>query len=74
MTESEKGMVAYSVGTWTEIDISAKVCVHAAATARAKMMLAKPGMSVGEGITIVRNEQSRLLVTMRYKQVEGETI
>jgi len=31
-------------------------------------MLAKPGMGVDEGISIVGNEQSRLLATLRARQ------
>ncbi|NVE93471.1 methylaspartate ammonia-lyase [Altererythrobacter lutimaris] len=61
----EAGIGAYSGGTSAETDISARACVHVALAARASMMLAKPGMGVNEGITIVGNEQARTLATIR---------
>ena len=61
----EAGIGAYSGGTSAETDESARACVHIALAARASMMLAKPGMGVNEGITIVGNEQARTLATIR---------
>ncbi len=61
----EAGIGAYSGGTSAETDVSARACVHVALAARASMMLAKPGMGVNEGITIVGNEQARTLATIR---------
>jgi methylaspartate ammonia-lyase len=57
----EAGIGAYSGGTSAETDLSARACVHVALAARATMMLAKPGMGVNEGLTIVGNEQARTL-------------
>ncbi|WP_394728698.1 methylaspartate ammonia-lyase [Altererythrobacter sp. GH1-8] len=61
----EAGIGAYSGGTSAETDESARACVHVALASRATMMLAKPGMGVNEGITIVGNEQARTLATIR---------
>jgi len=61
----EAGIGAYSGGTSAETDESARACVNVALAARASMMLAKPGMGVNEGITIVGNEQARTLATIR---------
>ncbi|MEQ8773285.1 MAG: methylaspartate ammonia-lyase, partial [Erythrobacter sp.] len=55
------GIGAYCGGTSAETDHSARACVHVALAARASMMLAKPGMGVNEGLTIVGNEQARTL-------------
>ncbi|KPP96285.1 methylaspartate ammonia-lyase [Erythrobacter sp. HL-111] len=57
----EAGIGAYCGGTSAETDHSARACVHVALAARASMMLAKPGMGVNEGLTIVGNEQARAL-------------
>lgn len=59
------GVGAYCGGTSAETDVSARACVHVALALRADMMLAKPGMGVDEGITIVGNEQSRTLALIR---------
>jgi methylaspartate ammonia-lyase len=58
------GIGAYSGGSCAETDVSARACVHVAVAAQADMMLAKPGMGVDEAITIVGNEQARLLATI----------
>jgi methylaspartate ammonia-lyase len=39
--------------------------VHVAVATQADMMLAKPGMGVDEAISIVGNEQSRLLALLQ---------
>ncbi|MEE4206706.1 MAG: methylaspartate ammonia-lyase [Erythrobacter sp.] len=57
----EAGIGAYCGGTSAETDHSARACVHVALAAKASMMLAKPGMGVNEGLTIVGNEQARTL-------------
>ena len=62
------GIGAYSGGTCAETDLSARTCVHVAVACQADMMLAKPGMGVDEGISIVGTEQSRLLATLRARQ------
>jgi methylaspartate ammonia-lyase len=58
------GVRAYLGGSCAETDLSAKACVHVAVAAQADMMLAKPGMGVDEALTIVGNEQSRLLAQL----------
>ncbi len=54
----------YLGGSCTETDVSARVSVHVAVAAQVDMMLAKPGMGVDEGYTIVANEQARLLAVL----------
>jgi methylaspartate ammonia-lyase len=60
---------AYLGGSCVETDLSARISVHAAVAARADMQLAKPGMGVDEALTIVGNEQARLLAVLRAKTV-----
>jgi methylaspartate ammonia-lyase len=57
----ESGVGAYVGGSCSETDISARATVHVSVATQADMMLAKPGMGVDEGITIVGNEQNRIL-------------
>ncbi len=64
------GIGAYSGGSSAETDESARACVHVALASRATMMLAKPGMGVNEGITIVGNEQERTLATIRARMAQ----
>ena len=61
------GVGAYLGGSCTETDLSARVSVHVAVASQADMQLAKPGMGVDEALTIVGNEQSRLLADLRFK-------
>ena len=44
-----------------ETERSAQVSAHVAIGADADQMLAKPGMGVDEGLSIVRNEMVRML-------------
>ncbi|KRR28703.1 methylaspartate ammonia-lyase [Bradyrhizobium retamae] len=64
----ENGIGAYVGGSCTETDLSARAAVNIAVATRADMMLAKPGMGVDEGISIVGNEQSRLLSILKYRR------
>jgi methylaspartate ammonia-lyase len=64
----EAGIGAYCGGSSAETDLSARACVHIALAARASMMLAKPGMGVNEGLTIVGNEQARTLAQIAQRQ------
>jgi methylaspartate ammonia-lyase len=58
------GVGAYVGGSCTETELSAAVSVHVAVATQAQMILAKPGMGVDEAISIVGNEQSRLLAVL----------
>ena len=58
---------AFVGGSCSETDLSARASVHIAVATQADMILAKPGMGVDEGISIVGNEQSRLLATLRHR-------
>jgi len=59
------GAGAFVGGSCVETDLSARVSTHVAVATQADMMLAKPGMGVDEGISIVGNEQNRLLALLR---------
>ena len=61
-------MEAYQGGTCNETDISAQSCVHVALAARPERLLVKPGMGFDEGLTIVKNEMTRTLALLAYKQ------
>lgn len=63
----DNGVGAYVGGSCTETDLSARACVHVAVATQADMMLAKPGMGVDEGLSIVGNEQRRLLAELAGK-------
>lgn len=58
------GVGAYLGGSCSETDLSAQVSVHIAVATQADMLLAKPGMGVDEGLSIVGNEQSRLFAIL----------
>lgn len=63
----QNGVGAYVGGSCAETDLSARASVHIAVATQADMMLAKPGMGVDEGFSIVGNEQSRLLAAIERK-------
>jgi methylaspartate ammonia-lyase len=56
-----KGVLPYLGGSCAETDCSARVSVHIALATRPHQMLAKPGMGVDEGVSIVYNEMQRAL-------------
>ncbi|MGE5530241.1 MAG: methylaspartate ammonia-lyase [Patescibacteria group bacterium] len=60
----KRGVGAYLGGTCNETDRSAQVSVHIALATRPDQMLAKPGMGVDEGLSIVRNEMARALAIL----------
>lgn len=64
------GVGAYVGGSCTETDLSARAAVHVAVATQADMMLAKPGMGVDEGISIVGNEQNRLLSIIKNRRLQ----
>jgi methylaspartate ammonia-lyase len=55
------GVVAHVGGSCSETERAAQVSVHLALGAGADQLLAKPGMGVDEGLSIVRNEMERTL-------------
>lgn len=66
---------AYVGGSCTETDLSARATVHVSVATQADMMLAKPGMGVDEGISIVGNEQSRLFALLeRRRSIADESL
>ncbi len=58
------GVGAYLGGSCAETELSAAVSVHIAVATRADLLLAKPAMDVDAAITIVGNEQSRLIADL----------
>jgi methylaspartate ammonia-lyase len=62
------GVGAYLGASCTETDLSARVSVHVSGASEADMQLAKPDIGVDEALTIVGNEQNRLLTTLRAKK------
>ncbi|MCK1552675.1 methylaspartate ammonia-lyase [Bradyrhizobium sp. 177] len=65
------GVGSYVGGSCTETDLSARAAVNIAVATQADMILAKPGMGVDEGISIVGNEQSRLLSVLKYRRSQS---
>jgi methylaspartate ammonia-lyase len=55
------GVLAHIGGSCCESDRSARACVHVALATQADQILAKPGMGVDEGLSIVTNEMARTL-------------
>lgn len=65
-----EGVGAYIGGSCTETEVSARASAHVAIATQPNMVLAKPGMGVDEGITVVRNEQTRAVadISLRSNQ------
>lgn len=59
------GLLAYCGGSATETERSAQVTAHVAMACGADQVLAKPGMGVDEGMTIVGNEMARVQALVR---------
>jgi methylaspartate ammonia-lyase len=64
----EAGVGAFLGGSCAETDLSARVAVHVALATQPDIIMAKPGMGVDEGITIVQNEMTRTLVQIRIRE------
>jgi methylaspartate ammonia-lyase len=62
------GVGAYVGGSCVETELSAQVSTHVAVATQADMLLAKPGMGVDEAVSIVGNEQNRLLAILAHRQ------
>jgi len=58
------GVGAFLGGSCAETDISARVAVHVALATRPDLIMARPGMGVDEGITLVQNEMARTLAPL----------
>jgi methylaspartate ammonia-lyase len=52
---------AFLGGSCAETDLSARASVHVALATRPDLIMAKPGMGVDEGISLVQNEMARTL-------------
>jgi methylaspartate ammonia-lyase len=59
------GVGAFLGGSCAETDLSARVSVHVALATRPDIIMAKPGMGVDEGISLVQNEMARTLCMIR---------
>lgn len=67
----ENNVGAYVGGSCSETDLSARATVHISVATQADMMLAKPGMGVDEGLSIVGNEQNRLLAMLDRRRAQN---
>jgi len=61
----EAGVDAFLGGSCAETDLSARVAAHVALATQPAMVMAKPGMGVDEGVSLVQNEMTRTLVRIR---------
>ncbi len=59
------GVGAFLGGSCAETDLSARATVHVALATRPDLLLAKPGMGVDEGITLMQNEMARTLAWIK---------
>lgn len=65
------GLTAYAGGTCNETERSAQVCAQIAMACGAIQVLAKPGMGVDEGMSIVGNEMARTVALIRARCPAG---
>jgi methylaspartate ammonia-lyase len=62
------GLLAYCGGSATETERSAQVTAHVAMACGADQVLAKPGMGVDEGMSVVGNEMARVAALVRSRR------
>jgi methylaspartate ammonia-lyase len=60
----QRGVAAYCGGTCNETIGSAQACAQVALACGADLLLAKPGMGVDEGLSVVRNEMRMALAVL----------
>jgi methylaspartate ammonia-lyase len=65
LTCRRQGVAAYCGGTCNETIGSAQACAQVALACGADLLLAKPGMGVDEGLSVVRNEMRMALAVLR---------
>jgi methylaspartate ammonia-lyase len=61
------GVGAFLGGSCAETDLSARVSAHVALAARPDILMAKPGMGVDEGVSLVHNEMARTLALIQMR-------
>jgi methylaspartate ammonia-lyase len=61
------GVGAFLGGSCAETDLSARVAAHVALAIQPDMIMAKPGMGVDEGVTLIRNEMARTLAWIKIR-------
>jgi methylaspartate ammonia-lyase len=66
-----RGVGSYLGGSCAESDRAAQVCAHVGLATQARQMLAKPGLGVDEGVSIMHNEMQRALYLARARQQAG---
>ncbi|MCK4451825.1 MAG: hypothetical protein KAX26_14675 [Anaerolineae bacterium] len=64
-TPLRTGVGAFLGGSCAETDLSTRVSVHIALATRPDIIMAKPGMGVDEGVSLVQNEMTRALAWIR---------
>ena len=62
------GVGAFLGGSCAETDLSARVSVHMALATRPDIIMAKPGMGVDEGVSLVQNEMARTLAWIQARE------
>ncbi len=63
----QAGVGAMLGGSCAETDVSARAAVHVALATHPDVIMARPGMGVDEGVTIVHNEMGRALAEIRLR-------
>jgi methylaspartate ammonia-lyase len=61
----EAGVGAFLGGSCAETDLAARAAVHIALATQPDLIMARPGMGVDEGVSIVENEMTRALVLIK---------
>jgi len=67
------GVGAFLGGSCAETDLSARATVHVALATRPDLLLAKPGMGVDEGVTLMQNEMARTLAWIQARRSKAES-
>jgi len=63
-----QGVGAYLGGSPAEPELAARVSAHVALATQPELLLAKPGTSVDEGVSLMQNEMTRTLAWIRTRQ------
>jgi methylaspartate ammonia-lyase len=64
----QAGIGAFLGGSCAETDLSARVAAHVALATRPDLLMAKPGMGVDEGVTLMQNEMARALAEIEHRR------
>lgn len=62
---------AFLGGSCAETDLSARASVHLALATRPALIMAKPGLGIDEGISLITNETNRTLRSLQFQSGQG---